>query len=326
MKKSIFLVFIFFLTTSTTFAGLDLSKQYSHAKVQSYSLSCEYSALSAILTKISGKTYSEDFLINKSPKDWFGKPAIMKNKIRYWGNPEIGFVGKINESHQFNYTGYWIYEKPLKKLVNSLGFSAKTLNKKEYIIETPKSHLTALLREIESWNWVFLLADWCTDPQYDDGQISTKLTNAELQNWLNQKNTCKYWQENRIMKWKTLENWKEIDFVGLSGDHAFILTGYEWIKENPTHIRVFDTNTGFHKYPINEWMRKWWKMDNRSLVIYKQKNDDLFGDDFAKIDDKNIVEKEINIVENQVENSEIQSNSESELLKTLPMSIYNMKN
>ena len=65
-----------------------------------------------------------------------------------------------------------------------------------------------------------------------------------------------------------------IDFVGLSGDHAFILIGYEGSRTHPTHIRVFDTNTGFHLYPISEWMRKWNAMDNRSLIV---KNPSLFA-------------------------------------------------
>lgn len=112
-------------------------------------------------------------------------------------------------------------------MVNDLGFSAETLNKTEYTTQNPSSHLTDLLGEIEKGDGVFMLADWCTDPKYEDGEISTKLTDAQLLAGLNQKNSCKHWDSPRKMHWKTLENGEEIDFVGLSGDHAFILVGYE---------------------------------------------------------------------------------------------------
>jgi hypothetical protein len=39
---------------------------------------------------------------------------------------------------------------------------------------------------------------------------------------------------------------------------------------SPTHIRVWDTDTGYHLYPVVEWMRKWEAMDYRSIIISKK--------------------------------------------------------
>jgi hypothetical protein len=68
------------------------------------------------------------------------------------------------------------------------------------------------------------------------------------------------------MSWKTLTG-KEVR--ALSGEHAFILLGYIWPRIRPTHIIVWDTDTGRHIYPMDEWMRKWWLLDYRALEIHE---------------------------------------------------------
>ena len=60
---------------------------------------------------------------------------------------------------------------------------------------------------------------------------------------------------------------KEIQW--LNWEHAFYLLWYKWGTENPTHIIVWDTNTWKHTYATKEWLRKWGKMQDRSIVVYK---------------------------------------------------------
>ena len=50
---------------------------------------------------------------------------------------------------------------------------------------------------------------------------------------------------------------------------CFYLLGYNGTINNPTHIRVWDTDTGYHEYPTHEWMRKWELMKYKSLIIWK---------------------------------------------------------
>jgi hypothetical protein len=69
------------------------------------------------------------------------------------------------------------------------------------------------------------------------------------------------------LRWTTPEG-KVIDAI--SGEHAFILLGYIGSLEKPSHIIVFDTDTGRHIYPYSEWMRKWALMEYRSLLIPKK--------------------------------------------------------
>ena len=58
----------------------------------------------------------------------------------------------------------------------------------------------------------------------------------------------------------------------LNGEHAFILLWYRWDINNPTHITVYDTLTWIHNYETSEWIRKWWQLNNRSVIIAKDKS------------------------------------------------------
>lgn len=84
---------------------------------------------------------------------------------------------------------------------------------------------------------------------------------------MNSKNSCLAWGKNRKLSWKTWKNGELVPVEALSGDHAFVLTGWIGDKNNPTHIKLYDTQTGLHTYPTEEWMRKWSLMQNRSLAI-----------------------------------------------------------
>ena len=101
-------------------ARQDRTVEYQHARLQKYTLSCEFAALSAILTRLSGESYDEDTLISRVAKDAFGEKARTQENKRVWGNPNYGFVGDIRYGSQHDYTGYGVYERPLKNLVESL--------------------------------------------------------------------------------------------------------------------------------------------------------------------------------------------------------------
>lgn len=111
-----------------------------------------------------------------------------------------------------------------------------------------------------------LWADWCTDPRYEDGIVSRDRTQIMRAFPLAAKNTCSRLNLDRRFTWQTMEG-KIVE--ALDGDHVFVLLGYIGKKENPSHIIVWDTDTGRHIYPLREWMRKWSLMDNRSLIITK---------------------------------------------------------
>lgn len=84
-------------------------------------------------------------------------------------------------------------------------------------------------------------------------------------------------------------------------------------------------------------------MDNRSLVIHKKQSDDLFDVNFAKNTDSNAISNAVKISEEKMDNTnssdrlqeekvikeekieeKVQSSNEN-LIKSLPMSIYNLQ-
>jgi hypothetical protein len=74
--------------------------------------------------------------------------------------------------------------------------------------------------------------------------------------------------QDRTLSWSYVNNvGVYVSHEGLDGQHAFILLGWKWDINNPSHIRVWDTNTGYHEYETIEWMRKWEAMDYRSVII-----------------------------------------------------------
>ena len=125
-----------------------------------------------------------------------------------------------------------------------------------------------MLDAVEKGNSVILWGDICTDPKYEDGQVNMRaFTREQYRAGLNGKNNCGSWGMDRTMTWYTWRSDELVKIEGLSGDHVFVLVGYVGPKKNPTHVRVFDTYTGFHTYPVNEWMRKWGMMQYRSLIV-----------------------------------------------------------
>jgi hypothetical protein len=68
------------------------------------------------------------------------------------------------------------------------------------------------------------------------------------------RNPCKNYKAYRYYDWRTSEGKK---VTALSGDHVFVLLGYIGSRESPSHIIVWDTDTGRHIYQTTEWMRKW---------------------------------------------------------------------
>jgi hypothetical protein len=97
--------------------------------------------------------------------------------------------------------------------------------------------------------------DYCTTPEFEDTQNI---------------NSCSKFDKNRKLEWYYKEWWKLKLYTGLAGEHAFYLLGYKWWVHKPSHITVWDTKTGKHTYPIQEWMRKWDAMDNKSIIIYEK--------------------------------------------------------
>ncbi|MDQ7023166.1 MAG: hypothetical protein Q9M97_06615 [Candidatus Gracilibacteria bacterium] len=100
--------------------------------------------------------------------------------------------------------------------------------------------------------------DICTNPKYYSGKETICKIRGKLS-----------WNYKRELKWKYKdENGNYKDYIGLNGEHAFYLLGYKGNYLNPTNIIIWDTMTGKHTYPTSEWMRKWGKMQYRSIVVY----------------------------------------------------------
>ena len=234
--------------------------------LQKYKLSCEIAAMKAIY---GGLRYprSEDEIIKTLPVH--NAPYDKVNGT--WWDPDKEFVGLINGS-QNEKTWYWIYETAIEKNFHQeLGKYITTLRTESWneltrpIEYTDETHLTHLLEAIDNGWHVILWWDWCTNPDYEDGVLPRDKTRIMQLFPIPWKNTCKSWNLDRDFGWKTKE-WKEV--MAFNGDHVFILLGYIGKKENPSHIIVWDTDTGRHIYSIQEWMRKWWKLQNRSLMIW----------------------------------------------------------
>jgi uncharacterized protein YvpB len=235
--------------------------------LQKYSLSCEIAAMRAVYRALGYKR-TEDQIITTLP--FYNKPYDETTGI--WWDPDKEFVGLIDGS-QSKKTGYGIYETAIEKNFHQeLGKYLPTLKTEAWnevtrpVDHTDATHLTHLLDTLDTWWHVIIWWDWCTNPAHEDGILGRDkkiLTKLHPIPW---KNTCKNWHINRDFIWKTPEG-KEV--VAFNGDHVFVLLWYIGKKEDPSHIIVWDTDTGRHIYPTNEWMRKWWHIENRSLVIRK---------------------------------------------------------
>lgn len=235
----------------------DISSEI-YPKIQDYKLSCEIAALE-IIFRYLGFVIEEDIIIWKLPI--YNVPYNTGSGI--WGDPDKEFVGSLTGS-QRGMTGYGVYAEPLREIATIYGFVWEAYEGIRSGM-TEKYELTHKLQELKKWHGIILWWDWCTLEEYDDGLILLG------ESWLRffpiaWKNTCNRDEKDRIMKWKT-EDGKNIFWI--SGEHAFVLLGYVGTLENPSHIIVWDTDTGRHIYPTEEWIRKWRLLNYRSLIIKK---------------------------------------------------------
>lgn len=244
--------------------SIDLNSKVWVKRIQNKPLSCEFSIASDILTYLEKNKIDEDELIAKVDKTYFNiLPTEIDGKI-YWWNPDKWFVwymdyyvqdGQKTKPSQWKMTWYWVYEKPISQIFNSYWYETEIINKNNYLENFwEKEHLTLLLKNLAVWNMIQLWWDRCTKEE-----IKTDLTFAN--------NSCYSVDYPRNLEWYYVENFEIKKHEGLNWEHAFFLLWYEWWVENPTNIIVWDSDTWYHKYSINEWFRKWNLIGNRSLII-----------------------------------------------------------
>lgn len=226
--------------------------------IQKYSLSCEIAAVRMVMQSF-WKRRSEESIFWKIPH--FPGPLI----DGIWGDPDHEFVWDIKWTQGWK-TGFWIYEFPLLRYLKNEWFEVERNNNLINPGLKPSLELTNLLNAIKTGSRVILWGDWCTLPEYEDGILSRGWRRILPYFPLGAKNQCDRDTESRKFSWQTPE-WKRIDAV--SGEHTFILLGYIWEIENPSHIIVWDTYTGRHIFPREEWMRKWELLNYRNLIINK---------------------------------------------------------
>ena len=240
--------------------SLDITDRYK-SYIQKFSLSCEISAVHMILESLD---------IIRSEISIYDEILHFPGSLSWgiWGDPDREFVWYITGS-QRGATGYGIYAPPLARYVEGLWLSTEILSKEQHTKKLgPHEELIYLLDQIHNTSHVILWGDWCTNEEYEDGIVS-KITWYWVEKWIpfSAKNPCSRPSDERIMTWKT--NGEKI-ISGLAGEHTFLLLGYIWPHDFPTHIIVWDTYTGRHIFPYNEWMRKWQLMDYRALRIWRE--------------------------------------------------------
>lgn len=249
---------------------LDISKNFAKLHIQERNQSCESAATADILSTMFKKDFSEKEILDKMPKDkTYGKPSYIKDGKIIWWDPNVWFVWDM-DLHQFNLTGYAIYEKPMSKIYEDLWVKFDLYNRFENNLglKNPKEALVYMLKEIHKWNFVQTWWEYCTDQRFEDWTVRENITTQQANSWISRKNFCYSFDEERRITWYT-EEWKQIDAVKQS--HNFILLGYIWDIENPEKIIVWDTYTWKHIYPTAEWMRKWELNDARAIIIYNEK-------------------------------------------------------
>lgn len=244
--------------------------------LQQRDLSCESAATSDIISTILGKDISEDEIVGLLPKSiYYNKlPTAYSEWGREWGDPNQGFVGYIDSiggvrASQATYTGYGVYEYPIAQVYKQYGLESHILNISSHTdVFSPQKHLSLILESLKKGYMIQLWGDWCTQ-ESEDGELASSSFTQELSDaGKNAKNTCSSEERFRRLSWhyKDVEGKYQLH-SWLSGQHAFILLWFQGSVENPTHIQVWDTDTGVHLYPTQEWMRKWAAMDYRSLII-----------------------------------------------------------
>jgi len=242
----------------------DYSYRYKKKSEQLRALSCEISVASDILARHTGRQISEDYLLEKIEKSAYNQlPKKVDGKLIWW-NPNLWFVGNIDrlkngvKASQWNMTGYWVLERPIAKLYEDYGFETRIITEKSHIASFDKNdHLTLLLESLEDGDSVQLWWDYCTTPEFED----TK-----------KKNKCASLNKQRKISWYYKDiNGDLVKHEWLAGEHAFFLLGYTWSKHSPKKIIVWDSRTGKHSYKTEEWMRKWERMQYRSIIVYDDK-------------------------------------------------------
>ncbi|MBB1564807.1 C39 family peptidase [Candidatus Gracilibacteria bacterium] len=248
---------------------LDLTNKLAKLHIQERNLSCEAAATADILSTILKSDVKEKTILDKMKKEkTYGKPSYSSNGKLYWGDPDNGFVGEM-DGHQYNLTGFAIYEKPMSEVYKEYGVKTALYNKFENNLglKNPKEALTHMLKELNNGNFVQIRGDYCTDQKYEDGTMDRKITTEESKNGLAQKNFCYSFNQERRVTWHT-DDGKEI--YAPKQSHNFILLGYIGNIENPEKIIIWDTQTGRHIYPTAEWMRKWELNDARAIIVYDE--------------------------------------------------------
>jgi len=259
--------------------NLDISNKFYKQSIQQQELSCESSATSDIISTIKNQKVTEYDVIKRLSKSFFWRTAYWKWKDRYWWDPDVGFVGYLDKYNwrwalQRKYEGYWVYEKPLSKVYSQYWIKNRIINKfnrENLWISSDLQQLIFSLKQISEWNYIQMWWDTCTYPQYEDWKLNSgHITQEQANKGLNWRNKCLYPYRSRILLWryKNPTTWEIKVIKWLNWEHAFYLLWYKWNIENPSHIIVWDTNTWKHIYPTSEWLRKWNKMDNRSILVY----------------------------------------------------------
>ncbi len=228
-------------------------------RLQKYQLSCEIKASVINLRSIGSKITEDDF-IQLLPFD----SSFLYLTDGKWWDPDIWFVWDIYGS-QRKFTGYGVYEWPIAKTAKKLWYHVEIINRTSHSSQlSPKKHLTTLLESLKKWKRVTLWADWCTDPRYEDGVVLDVNDSLIKTYGISARNTCATWWEDRSLSWIT-KTGKKVNWI--IWEHAFVLLWYIGNIKTPSHIIVWDTDTGRHIYPTSEWMRKWEMLGYRSVIF-----------------------------------------------------------
>lgn len=248
----------------------DITSKMAKLHIQERNLSCEAAATTDILSTILKTDIAEKDILAKMKKDvTYGKASYINSEWKLiWWDPNNWFVWEM-DGHQYNLTWYAIYEKPMSEIYDDYGVKVATYNKFEnnLWLNSTREALSYMLKELVKWNYVQMWWDYCTDPNFEDGNIDRKISTEESNSGLSQKNFCYSFYQERMVTWYT-EEWKEIKAWKQS--HNFVLLGYIWDIENPEKIIIRDTQTWRHIYPTDERLRKWELNDARAIIVYNE--------------------------------------------------------
>lgn len=210
-----------------------VSNTFPHSK-QSYSLSCEVNSAKDIINFLSKddfwKNINEDTLFTMLPSySW----ALQKlwDKDFQWGDPDEVFVGSIDGKQSYNtdnFTGYWVYAKPLVPILSSilkpskLKPEIKEFNENDILesINAKKPVMFWYLTPVKIWKWYW----------YRTTPIKWKTASWKVVNWYVWEHVwviiwaliSKEWKIKSvyIVEWKTDEPQK-IDFNTISAQASF---------------------------------------------------------------------------------------------------------